>query len=149
MNVYALSTGIITAILIIWHFKRRRLEKKQLPYPILLATFPVYYYVFAIYASDFTALYKEIGISLIFVLLVYIAIKSNRKISASIVAFGCIAHGIYDIYHNTLFINNGTPAWWAEFCGSIDIILGVYLIYFAITAPNRTFKLDHQKATAI
>lgn len=111
MNIYALSIGIIAAILIIWHFKRRKLEKARLPYPILLATFPVYYFAFALYASDFIALYKEIGISLIFILLVYLAIKSNRRISASLVALGCIAHGFYDMYHNTLFTNNGTPDW--------------------------------------
>lgn len=149
MNIYALSIGIITAILIIWHFKRRKLEKAQFPYPILLATFPVYYFVFALYASDFTALYKEIGISLIFISVVYLAIKSNRKISALLVAFGCIAHGVYDIYHDVLFINNGTPVWWAEFCGSIDLILGIYLIYFAITAPNKAFNLGRPKEAAI
>lgn len=145
MNVYALLIGIITAILIIWHFKRRKLEKAQLPYPLLLASFSVYYFVFALYASDFAALYKEIGISLLFMLIVFLAIKSNKKISSSIVALGCIAHGIYDIYHNTLFINNGVPEWWAEFCGSIDLILGVYLIFFVITAPNKAFKLERQK----
>lgn len=149
MNLYALLIGIITAILIIWHFKRRKLEKAQLPYPILLATFPLYYFVFAIYANDYLALFKEVGISLIFFGLAYLAIKSRRKASALIVALGCIAHAIYDIYHNIFFINSGTPAWWLEFCGSIDLILGIYLIYFAITAPNKAFKLDHQKAAAI
>jgi hypothetical protein len=149
MNVYALSIGVITAILIIWHFKRRKLEDAQLPYPILLSTFPLYYFVFAIYASDYLALYKEAGVSLIFFVLVYLAIKSKRKTSASIVALGCIAHAIYDAYHNIFFINTGTPVWWLEFCGSIDLIIGTYLICFAITAPNKTFKMDRKKTAAI
>jgi peptidoglycan/LPS O-acetylase OafA/YrhL len=147
MNIYALTIGIITAILIIWHFKRRKLEKSKLPYPILLATFPLYYFVFALYSSDYVALYKEIGVGFIFLVLALLAIKSNRKASSLLVAIGCIAHGIYDAYHNMLFINNGTPSWWLEFCGSIDIILGIYLIYFAVSAPNKAFKNDRQKAT--
>jgi len=149
MNIYALLIGIISAILIILYFKKRKLEEEQLPYPILLATFPVYYFAFALYVSDFVALYKEIGISLIFLLVVYLAIKSNRKISALLIALGCIAHGIYDIFHNTLFVNNGTPEWWTEFCGSIDLILGIYLIYFAIRMPVKVIKLERQKSAAI
>jgi len=149
MNIYALTIGIITAILIIWHFKRRRLERAKLPYPILLATFPLYYFVFALYANNYTALYKEAGIGFIFFLLAYLSIKTKRKTSTSIVAVGCITHAIYDTYHNMLFVNTGTPEWWLEFCGSIDLILGLYLIYFALTAPNKAFKMDRQKAASI
>ena len=149
MNIYALIIGIITAILVICYFKRKGLEKAQLPYPILLASFPLYYFVFALYANDHLALYKEIGISLIFLLLAYLAIKSNRKTSLILVSLGCITHGAYDVYHNILFLNNGTPVWWVEFCGSIDLILGFYLIYFAVTVPNKVFKHNHQKAAAL
>jgi len=149
MNMYALTIGFITTTLIIWHFKRRKLEKARLPYPILLATFPLYYFAFALYATDYLALYKEIGIGLIFLLLAYLAIKSNRKTSLFLIALGCIAHGIYDVYHNMLFINNGTPEWWIEFCGSIDLIIGIYLTYFAATVPNKAFIMDHQKAATL
>jgi hypothetical protein len=146
MKIYALLIGVITGILIIWHFKRRKLEYSQLPYPILLATFPVYYFAFALFASDFNALYKEIGISIVFFLLVYFAIKVNRKMSALLVALGCIVHGVYDIYHDLLFINNGTPLWWPEFCGSIDLILGAYLIYFSKTIPSKVFTVERKGA---
>ncbi len=149
MNISALTIGIITAVLIIWHFKKSKLEKAQLTYPILLATFPVYYFVFAIYAGDYLALFKEAGFSLVFFGLAYLAIILKRKASASLVALGYIVHGIYDIYHDKLFINNGTPVWWAEFCGSIDLILGIYLIYFAVAAPNKAFKLERQKTAGI
>lgn len=149
MNIFALTIGVITAFLIIWHFNRRKLERARLPYPALLSTFPVYYFVFALYASDYVALYKEIGVGIIFFVLAYIAIKSKRKMSASLVAVGCIAHAIYDSYHNVFFINSGTPAWWLEFCGSIDLILGLYLIYFAITVRNKSFKNNRQTTAAI
>ncbi len=46
-------------------------------------------------------------------------------------------HAIYDYYHDDLFINPGTPTWWPEFCGSIDIIIGVYIIYLALMLEKR------------
>ncbi len=45
-------------------------------------------------------------------------------------------------YH---FTNAGTPEWWFEFCGSIDVILGVYLIYFAMKIPNRALSSKESK----
>ncbi len=146
MNIYALVFGIITAILIIWRFKKSRLERARLPYPLLLASFPLYYFVFALYAGDYTALLKELGIGIIFFTIAALAIKASRKTSSLFIAAGCIAHGIYDAYHDVLFINNGTPSWWLEFCGSIDILLGIYLIYFAMTVRNRSFAPDYGKA---
>ena len=140
MNFYALISGIIIVTLIIAHFKRSRLEKSQLAYPLLLASFPLYYFVFAIYANDIVALQKEFVVGTVFFALAFIAIKSKIKLSATLVGIGSISHAIYDHYHNILFINPGTPSWWLEFCGSIDLILGVYLFYFAITTPNKSFK---------
>jgi hypothetical protein len=116
------------------------LERTQFAYPILLASFPFYYFAFAIYDGNFVALYKEIALGFIFFALVSIAITSKRKTSAALIGIGCILHAVYDAFHNMLFINAGTPSWWLEFCGSIDLILGVYLLYFAITMPNKSFE---------
>ena len=105
-----------------------------------MASFPLYYFAFAVYGHDLIALYKEIAIGSAFFVLAFIAIKSKRKTSAALVGIGCLLHAAYDAYHNVLFVNPGTPSWWLEFCGSIDLILGVYLFYFATKAPNKTFK---------
>jgi hypothetical protein len=53
-------------------------------------------------------------------------------------ALGYIAHGVYDVIHHQLFINSGAPLWWPEFCGTVDILIGVYLIAFAISLPNQS-----------
>ena len=145
MNIYALLIGIIVVTLVIVYFKRSYLERTQLAYPLLLASFPFYYFVFAIYGNDFDSLYKEITVGFIFFAFSLVAIKSKRKLSAVIVGSGCIFHAIYDIYHNHLFVTLGTPSWWPEFCGSIDFILGIYLFYFAATAPNKSFKKNRIK----
>lgn len=145
MNIYALVIGIAIAAFIIIRFKTTRLERKKWAYPVLLATFPLYYFVFAIYAENAQALRYEILAGIAFFLIAFIAYISSKKAAALLVGAGCILHGFYDVYHHLLFINPGTPEWWLEFCGSIDIILGIYLIYFAIQLP---YKLIQPTANA-
>ena len=148
MNIYALSVGIILAALIVIRFKVTRLEQTPFAYPLVLASFPLYYFVFAIYSKDFVALYNEFVVGLIFFSLAIAAIKSKMKTAAVLIGISSISHAVYDGFHNMLFINSGTPAWWLEFCGSIDLILGMYMIYFAATTPNKLFKRYRQKAAA-
>ena len=148
MNIYALIIGIAIVAYVIIRFKKTRLERTKWAYPLFLATFPVYYFVFAIYAKDFPALGKEVAVSLVFFSLAFMAYRSKRKTSALIVGLGSIFHAVYDAYHDILFVNSGTPNWWLEFCGSIDIIIGVYLIYFAFKVPNKALKQDAQTARA-
>lgn len=132
MNVYAFLIGIIIVFGIIFHFKKTRLERTHWAYPLLLGTFPLYYFVFALYAWDINALMLEALIGTLFLIIAYVAYKSGREIAALFVGIGCMLHGIYDVYHDSLFINEGMPNWWAEFCGSIDLVLGGYLIYFSL-----------------
>ena len=146
--MYALIIGIAIVAYVIIRFKKTRLENTKWSYPLLLATFPVYYFVFAIYAKDFPALGKEVLVGFGFFSLAFWAYRSKRKTSALLVGLGSILHAVYDAYHDMLFVNSGTPNWWLEFCGSIDIILGVYLIYFAITVPIKALKQDAQTARA-
>ncbi|QSX40565.1 hypothetical protein [Shewanella cyperi] len=135
MNWYAFAVGIITAMLIMGHFKRTGLERGRLAYPLLLASFPCYYFAFALYGLDMSALGLELLTSLVFLALVWWAIRASRRLAASLIALGCLLHGGYDALHQFLFLNPGTPAWWPEFCGAVDMILGGYLVYLAIRAP--------------
>ena len=96
--------------------------------------------MFSIYGNDIDALWKELLVGILFFFIAYIAYKSQRKLSALLVGIGCILHAIYDLWHDVLFINAGTPNWWIEFCGSIDLVLGLYLIYIGITLPNKLLK---------
>ena len=142
MNYYALVVGILVAVYVVYSFKRRRLESKKWAYPVLLATFPGYYWVFAVYAADYEALIKELAVGLGFLLLAYVTYRFNSAKGLCILALGYIAHGVYDVVHDDLFHNAGTPLWWPEFCGAVDVLLGLYLIYLATTInhPNSTTK---------
>lgn len=147
MNIYALTIGIAIVVYVILRFKKTRLERTKWAYPLFLASFPVYYFVFAIYANNLQALGYEIAVGFIFFSIAFIAYKSTNKIPALMVGVGSILHAVYDAYHDLLFINPGTPGWWLEFCGSIDVILGLYLIYYAANIPNKTLKKRRDKAS--
>lgn len=129
MNDIALFIGIVLALVIILRFKIKRLEKKQYPYALLTATFPLYYIGFALFSNDFNALKYESVFAGIFILLDYLSYKQKRKWTLALLGILSIFHAIYDYYHDHLFSNAGTPVWWIEFCASIDLILGSYLLY--------------------
>ncbi len=133
MNYYALIAGTAIAVFIIVRFRRTRLEKKPAPYPVLLATFPAYYWVFALYASDYNALMYELAVGAVFIALTYVAYKLESASGAAFAASAYIGHAIYDAVHDYYFTNAGTPTWWPEICGAVDGIVGVYLIYLAFT----------------
>lgn len=129
MNLTALVVGTVLAAIIIQRLGRAHSAKSRQLYAALLASFPVYYFAFAIWAGDFDALYKEILVSVGFLSLAVIAHKSMSLVSLLVLAVGYIGHAIYDVVHDELFINSGTPAWWPEFCGAVDVLIGFYLLY--------------------
>ena len=140
MNFVALIIGLTLATYAIVRFREIKLEKKKWVYPLLLATFPFYYFAFAIYAEDYSALINEIYVGLIFIAVAYTAYKLKNTIGIIILAIGYIGHAVYDIVHNHLFINEGTPVWWPEFCGAVDGLMGMYLVYLALSLrANRKY----------
>lgn len=138
MNVYALVIGIILSFYIIIRFKKTRLANSNWAYPVLLATFPVYYFAFAIYAGEVTTLFYEILAGSLFIGIAYIAFRSRHSITLVLTGSGSLLHAVYDAGHDLLFINQGTPGWWLEFCGSIDVILGIYLVYQGVKMTGRS-----------
>src|SRR4029077_10319789 len=100
MNIYALATGVVIAVVVVTLFKAWRLEEAKWAYPVLLATFPVNYWVFAIYASDSAALLKEVLVGLAFLTVAYAAYKFKSVVTLLLLAAGYVLHAAYDVYHN-------------------------------------------------
>lgn len=130
MNLIALIIGLVLAAYVIISFRVTRLEKREWLYPALLATFPFYYFVFALYAGDYSALLNELYVGLVFIVIAYVAYKLKSTISIVMLSIGYLGHAVYDVAHIHMFINEGTPLWWPEFCGAVDGLIGVYLVYF-------------------
>ncbi len=133
MNYYALIIGIALAAYVVLRFKKTRLEQKSWVYPAFLATFPFYYWGFAVYAADYSALIHEAATGLGFMTIAYLAYRLNSALGLILLATGYIAHAWYDAAHNSLFHNAGTPLWWPEFCGAADLLIGLYLIYLSLS----------------
>ncbi|MBC3764573.1 hypothetical protein [Neptunicella marina] len=107
MNITALVIGFLTTCLIVYKFNHYASYKRHKAYVVLLATFPVYYWIFALYALDFGALING-GI-----------------VGIAFFAIGFMAHGIYDVVHLSLYPHSVAPNWLPEFCRSVDILLGI------------------------
>lgn len=129
MNIYALITGVFITCIIIFRFRKAGYEKRNFSYPALLASFPVYYWLFALNANDYEALISEVIVGMLFITLAGLALRTNRTKRLAILAVGFICHGIYDVAHLNIYGDSVAPLWWPEFCGSIDILLGVYLLW--------------------
>lgn len=131
MNPYALIAGIVIAIYVVMSFRKTKLEKRKWVYPLLLGTFPMYYWVFAVYGSDYKALLNELITGALFIAVAYGAYKRNSANAVRVLSIGYIGHAIYDAAHNSLFVNSGVPLWWPEFCGAVDVLIGIYLLFMA------------------
>lgn len=137
MYIYALIIGVISAIYVVLQFRVGSFELRNWPYPLLLATFPVYYWIFAVYGSDYSALKREIGIGIAFLVIAYLAFKFNNLFGRLLLAFGYLGHALYDSVHDQIGHNQGAPLWWPEFCGSVDALLGIYLVYLAFSMRGK------------
>lgn len=141
MNYYALVIGVAVAMYVVIRFRKTRLEKKKWVYPAFLASFPVYYWVFAVYGSDYAALINELAIGVGFLAVAYATYRLHSFIGLLLLATGYMMHAVYDVAHNSLFKNSGTPLWWPEFCGAVDMLIGLYLVFFAFSMKSRTEKI--------
>lgn len=121
--------GIAIVSFIIVKFKNNGYEKGAIAYPTFLATFPAYYWFFALYEQNVAAFVYEVIAGSVFITLAALAYKSRNVLSLIFLTIGFIGHGAYDILHKNIYDVSVAPTWWPEFCGSIDIILGIYIIW--------------------
>jgi len=131
MNLIALSVGITSSFYILYRFKKTGLEKSRWAYALFIATYPLYYLCFALYGQDYKTFSYEIIVGLLIIIFAYVGYRLKRRSALFFLGLLSISHALYDYMHEELFINAGTPVWWTEFCGSIDIILGLYLLFLA------------------
>jgi len=138
MTYWALVAGAGVAVLVVIQFRRAGLEQSNWAYPALLATFPAYYWAFAIYAADYAALANEIAVGAGFLCIAAVACRLDSVAGLRLLALGYIGHAAYDAFHGLLFVNRGAPSWWPGFCGAVDALIGLYLAYCAASMrPKR------------
>jgi hypothetical protein len=137
MNIYAVAIGAVIAVFVVLLFKAWGIEQTKWAYPLLLAEFPVNYWVFAIYGSDSAALLKELLVGMVFLVIAFAAYKFKSFVVLLLLAAGYVLHAVYDFAHNLFFVNAGTPTWWPEFCAAVDVLVGTYVAYLAFSSRRK------------
>lgn len=119
-------SGIITAIVIIVisRYKPLYLTQKLFAATILVAI--AFIYVgFSLKENQVMCIVLECGFALLLYVIAIIGYTRNN----SLLAYGIILHGIWDIlHHNSLFVTTNVPGYWPLYCFVIDIIDGIYFL---------------------
>ena len=100
-------------------------DRERSFYPTVLILIAFLYSLFAIMAGSTHALLLELLPGALFVLA---AVTGFKKGLWWVVA-GLIGHGLFDYVHGYLIWNPGVPAYWPGFCGTYDVVAGVYLAF--------------------
>lgn len=109
-------------------FIKHNMEGRDWAYPALLASFPFFYFIFALWVNDKDALKNEFLVALVFFAIVALYLRYRSMWTEYLLIAGFFLHAFYDLGHEMLFTNMGVPTWWGMFCGLVDFFIGVYLI---------------------
>jgi hypothetical protein len=131
-------SGIVAAILIIVisRLLSRYITSKLYAATILVAI--AFIYVgFSLKDNPPGLILLEVAVALILYFVAVIGYTRNN----SLIAYGIIFHGLWDIaHHNGFFIRTDIPDCWPRFCMIIDVIDG---IYFLIIFRKKAGSLSH------
>ncbi len=129
-----ISVGILTIV------SARIIRGQRWLYSLGLLTLPSLYAFFALQAGEPATGVKEMiyGVPFVVVGLVF-AFVSVRQ-SAVVVGAFWILHGLYDLTHSQFITNAGVPRWYPVFCFSVDVVIGVYLIWLSRRICNANLR---------
>jgi hypothetical protein len=116
--------GVLLAIGVAALAKFTRFDQDRSFYSTVLVIIASYYVLFAVLDGSGHALVWELVIAVAFSTVAII----GALFLPTLVGIGIVAHGLFDLVHDGLIENPGVPAWWPGFCGSIDIVLGLWVI---------------------
>jgi len=127
MPMTEIISGIVVAvaIIIISRLVARFFSTKLFAATVLVAI--AFIYVgFSLKGNPVNALILESGMALVFYFLALIGYTRNP----SLIAYGIILHGVWDIlHHQSWLVKTDVAAYWPLFCLIVDIIDGVYFLY--------------------
>ena len=116
--------GLILAVGVAALAKFTRFDQDRSFYPTVLIIIASYYVLFAVLDGSAHALLWE----LVFAVAFSTAAIIGALYLPTLVGAGITAHGLFDFVHGSLIESSGVPTWWPSFCGSVDVLLGLWLI---------------------
>lgn len=101
------------------------LDRDRAFYTAVALAIGTYYLLFAVMGGSSQALILEIAA---YAVLATIAILGFRgSLWLIVVALG--GHGVFDVFHRHLIVNDGVPDFWPGFCMSYDVTAALYLAW--------------------
>lgn len=98
-------------------------DRERSFYPTALIVIAFYYVLFAAMGAPGETLGVEMVIALGFTALAVIGFRRNLLLVAAAIG----GHGVFDWVRPAFLENAGMPVWWPGFCGSADVVLGMWL----------------------
>ena len=117
--------GILTALCIAIFSRMLKLDNRRSFYSTVLIVIAIFYVLFAIIGGEVKWIVAETIVALLFAGLAII----SRNMPMLVVGVGLIAHGLYDAQHDQLLETRGVPQWWPAYCATVDILLGIWVLY--------------------
>src|SRR3954447_1563405 len=123
---------IILNILLSKHFSTRLIAAT------ILCSIAFIYVGFSLKGNTLNSIVLEVSVALVFYFMAVIGYSKKN----SLIAYGIVLHGIWDILHSkALWIRTDIPDYWPFYCLIVDVICGIYFFY-VLKAANRDNKLN-------
>lgn len=132
-----LVVGVLLGIAIAALAKFTRFDEERSFYSTVLVIIASYYVLFAVLGGSSHALVWELVYAVGFAT---VAIM-GALFFPLLVGAGIVAHGLFDLVHDMLIENAGVPIWWPTFCGSIDVVLGLWVMALTRSRQSGRFRL--------
>jgi hypothetical protein len=101
------------------------LDRERAFYTTVALAVGTYYILFAVMGGSSEALIREV---LAFAVLAAVAVVGFRR-NFWLVVVALAGHGLFDVFHARLIVNEGVPAYWPMFCMSYDVTAALYLAW--------------------
>lgn len=99
------------------------LDRDRAFYTSVALAVGTYYILFAVVGGSSEALIQEIAA---YAVLATVAVLGFRR-NFWLVVVALVGHGVFDVFHAHLIVNDGVPTYWPMFCASYDVMAGLYL----------------------
>jgi uncharacterized membrane protein HdeD (DUF308 family) len=118
--------------------KFTRFDQDRSFYSTVLVIVASFYVLFAVLGGSGQTLVKELVVAVGFST---VAITGALYLP-TLVGIGIAAHGVFDLVHDILIENSGVPSWWPSFCGSIDVVLGLWVVCLPAQDSHRALRSE-------
>lgn len=127
-----ITIGVILAVIMAFLARVTNFDRDRSYYAVVLIVIATYYVLFACIANE--AIVAEIFVASIFSVLAIVGVFRWPLL----LGIGIFMHGVFDVVHGYIISNSGVPIWWPAFCASIDIVLGLWVMYLVKTKKGLT-----------